>query len=93
MATTNVNVRIDSELKQSAEALFADLGLTMSAAITMFLKTAIRYDGIPFEVKRITPNAATKAALAEYEEMKNNPDSYKRFASFEELMDEVLKDA
>lgn len=30
MATTNINVRIDTELKQSAEALFADLGLNMS---------------------------------------------------------------
>ena len=29
MATTNINVRIDTELKQSAEALFADLGLNM----------------------------------------------------------------
>lgn len=38
MATTNINVRVDANLKQSAEALFADLGLNMSTAITMFLK-------------------------------------------------------
>ena len=56
MATTNINVRIDTELKQSAEALFADLGLNMSSAITMFLKSAVSHDGIPFEVKRITQN-------------------------------------
>ena len=68
MATTNINVRIDTELKQSAEALFADLGLNMSSAITMFLKSAVSHDGIPFEVKRITPNAETRAALAEYGE-------------------------
>jgi DNA-damage-inducible protein J len=93
MATTNINVRVDTELKKSAEALFADLGLNMTAAITMFLKSAISHDGIPFEVKRMTPNAETRAALEEYEEMKKHPDNYKRYSTFEELMDEVLEDA
>ena len=93
MSTTNINVRIDSELKKSAEELFNDLGLNMSAAITMFLKSAVSHDGIPFEVKRISPNAETKVALAEYDEMKKNPNKYKRYSSFNDLMDEVLADA
>lgn len=93
MATTNINVRVDAELKQSAEALFSDLGLNMSTAITIFLKSAVNHDGIPFEVKRMKPNAETRAALAEYDEMKRNPSSYKRYNSFDALMDEVLEDA
>lgn len=93
MATTNINVRVDAELKKSAEALFNDLGLNMSTAITMFLKSAVNHDGIPFEIKRRTPNAETKAALAEYSEMKKHPENYKRYSSFDELMDEVLTDA
>ena len=90
MAKTSITVRVDTELKQSAEALFEDLGLNMSAAITVFLKSAVSHDGIPFEVRRFTPNAETKAALAEYDEMKNNPDAYKRYDSFDDLMTEVL---
>lgn len=93
MTTANINVRTDIELKQAAEALFADLGLTMSAAINMFLKSAVSYEGIPFEIRRHTPNAETRAALAEYDEMKANPAKYKRYASFDDLMDEVLADA
>lgn len=93
MATTNINVRVDSALKQEAEALFNDLGLNMSSAITMFLRSAINHDGIPFEVKRPAPNAETKAALDEYKEMKKNPGNYKRYESFDELLDEVLTDA
>ena len=93
MATTNINVRTDIELKQAAELLFADLGLNMSSAINMFLKVAVNYDGIPFSIRRAAPNAETRAALAEYEEMKNNPQKYKRYNSFESLMDEVLTDA
>lgn len=65
----------------------------MSTAITMFLKTAVSHDGIPFEVKRMVPNAETRAALAEYDEMKKNPSSYKRYNSFNALMDEVFEDA
>lgn len=93
MPTTNINVRVDSELKQSAESLFTDLGLNMSTAIIMFLKTAVSHDGIPFEVKRMVSNAETRAALAEYDEMKKNPSSYKRYNSFNTLMDEVFEDA
>jgi DNA-damage-inducible protein J len=92
MATTNINVRVDSDLKQAAESLFADLGLNMSVAITMFLKSAVNHDGIPFEVKRIAPNAETRAALAEYDEMKKHPEHYKRYSSFDDLMDEVFTD-
>lgn len=93
MATTNINVRVDSTLKQEAEALFNDLGLNMSSAINMFLRSAIMHNGIPFEIKRQIPNEETKAALSEYEEMKKNPDKYKRYESFDEALDEVLADA
>ena len=53
MATTNINVRVDSDLKSQAEDLFSDLGLNMSTAINIFLKSAVSHDGIPFEVKKI----------------------------------------
>lgn len=93
MATTNINVRVDTDLKQSAESLFNDLGLTMSAAINMFLKSAVSYDGIPFELKRQVPNETTMAALAEYDAMKSDPAAYKRYRSFDELLAEVNADA
>ena len=66
IATTNINIRVDAELKQLAEELFNDLGLNMSSAITMFLKSAVSYDGIPFELKRNAPNTKTKIDLSEY---------------------------
>ena len=66
MATTNINISVDSELKQSAEELFNDLGLNMSSAITIFLKSVVSYDGIPFELKRNALNTKTKIELSEY---------------------------
>ena len=93
MATTNINVRVDTDLKRKAEVLFSDLGLNLSSAINIFLKSAVSHDGIPFEVKRYYPNSETQSALSEYEEMKKNPSKYKRYESFDSLMDEVMTDA
>ena len=92
-ATTNINVRVETSVKEKAEQLFSDLGMNMSTAINIFLKTAIRCDGIPFEVRRSEPNEETRAALAEYEEMKRNPAAYPRYESFDSLMNEALGDA
>ena len=92
MATSNINVRVDTELKAQAESLFSDLGLNMSTAIVMFLKSAVRYDGLPFEVSRLTPNAETRAALTGYPDMKRDPASYKRYDSFDDAINEVLSD-
>jgi DNA-damage-inducible protein J len=89
MSTTNINVRVDSSLKQEAEELFNDLGLNMSSAITMFLKSAVSHDGIPFEVKRLTQNVETMAALSEYKAMKESPDLYKCYNSFEDSVKNI----
>ena len=58
MATTNLNIRIDENLKKQAEVLFSDLGLNMSSAITVFLKSAVDYNGIPFEIKKTERSVA-----------------------------------
>ncbi len=39
-----------------------------------------------------TPNAETLAAFAESEEMLKHPEKYKRYSSFSEALDNVLKD-
>ena len=93
MTTANINIRVDATLKQDAETLFSDLGLNMSTALTMILKSAVRHDGIPFEIRRTRPNAEMRAALVEYEEMRAHPERYKRYQSVDEMMREVLSDA
>lgn len=47
----NLNIRVDDTLKQQAELIFSDLGITISAATTMFLKQVVRHNGIPFELR------------------------------------------
>ena len=47
----NINMRIDDNLKHEAEALFDELGLSMTAATTIFYKQCLYHHGLPFEVK------------------------------------------
>lgn len=50
-------VRIDPEVKREAGAILDQLGLSMSAALNLFLKAVIREGGIPFEMKVDTGRA------------------------------------
>ena len=61
----NLNIRTDAEIKAAAEQLFEALGLSMSTAVNIFLRQAIRQGGLPFEVKLDIPNETTAAAIAE----------------------------
>ena len=65
MATTNLNIRTDKDIKDQAEAIFIELGLNMTTAINMFLRTAIREHGIPFDLKLDVPNETTAAESEE----------------------------
>ena len=47
---TRVTVRVDKDLKESADSLFERLGLNMSVAFNMFLRKAVNEDAIPFPV-------------------------------------------
>ena len=87
--TTNLNIRTDKEIKEKSDKIFSELGLTMTAAVNMFLRATIRENGIPFNLKLDIPNNETKDALSEFNEMKNNKDKYKRYESFKEILEEV----
>lgn len=48
--TTMVNFRMDADLKKSMESVCKEMGLTMSAAFTMFATKVSRERRIPFEI-------------------------------------------
>lgn len=65
MSTVNLNIRTDKEIKEKAENIFQELGLNMTTAINMFLRTSIRENGIPFDLKIDSVNDETKLAIEE----------------------------
>jgi len=49
-----VTIRVNRELKESAEELFEYLGLNMSNAVNIFLRKAVDQRGIPFPVNTVS---------------------------------------
>lgn len=48
--TVNVNFKLDEEVKKSMEQACSELGLSMSAAFTVFARKVGREKRIPFEI-------------------------------------------
>lgn len=71
--TTNLNIRTDKDVKEKAEAIFSELGLNMTSAVNMFLRTTIRENGIPFSLKLDVPNETTAAAIEEGRRIAGDP--------------------
>ena len=84
MATTNLNIRTEKAIKDQAESIFNELGINMTTAVNMFLRTAIREHGIPFELKLDVPNDSTVAAIEEGRKLTADPTA-PRYSSMEEL--------
>lgn len=93
MAKVSTNINLDADLKKSAQELFSDLGMDLTTAVTIFLKQAVRIQGLPFKVTRNKSAAETMSALNEFDEMIKHPEKYKRYASFKEAMEDVLDNA
>ena len=49
--TANVFTRVESEVKEQAEAILNQLGIPMSSAVGMFLRQVVIQRGIPFDVR------------------------------------------
>lgn len=59
----NVNIRLDEDLKKQAEQLFAEFGMNMTTACTVFLKAVIREQKIPFEISATPQSNASNTAI------------------------------
>ena len=86
--TTNLNIRTEKEIKEKSDRIFAELGLTMTSAINMFLRATIRENGIPFSLKLDVPNETTKEAIEEGRKMAYDKNE-KSFSSIEDLRKEL----
>ena len=80
----NTTLRIEPDLKRQAAALFKALGMDLSTATGIFYRQALRYQGLPFEVRLDEPNDVTYAAM---EAAEKEEDMYGPFDSVADLME------
>lgn len=78
--TTDLHIRIDSDLKSEAEAVFEELGVSPSNAVSIFYKQVVMQGGIPFQVVkhyRNAPDLDTMTTAQLDAELKKGMDDYK----------------
>lgn len=81
MAT--INIRIDDDLKKDSEKVLNEIGLGMTAALTIFLKAVVRNNGIPFILE--VPNKKTQKAFKEIDDISSGKKKAKKYSNSTEL--------
>ena len=85
MPKTSMSIRLDSEVKEQAQQVFNHLGMDMTTAINIFLRQAIQYQGLPFDV-RLDENRKLLQVLTDLDQNRNISQS---FESVSDLMEDL----
>ncbi len=89
-STTNISIRMDSDLKAQADEIFAEFGMNLSTAFNIFVRQTLREGRIPFEIGFNHPNKETIAAMLEAERIAKDP-NVKGYTDLDELFAELKK--
>ena len=60
---TNLNIKIDRELKTQADRLFNDMGMNLTTAVNVFVRQAVLERAIPFRISRGINNAGARVSV------------------------------
>ena len=82
--TTNISIRMDSDLKAQADALFNELGMNITTAFNIFVRQSLREGKIPFDISLNQPNHETLAALMEADRIARDA-TVKGYSDLDEL--------
>lgn len=88
--TTNISIRMDSDLKAQADELFNELGMNISTAFNIFVRQSLREGRIPFEISLNQPNKETITAMLEAEKIAKDS-SVKGYNDLDALFLELKK--
>ena len=87
--TTMLHVRVDEPTKAKATEALEAMGLSVSEAVRLFLRRVANDQAFPFELK--VPNAKTRAAMAEADEIAHTHCA--RFATADALFADLEKNS
>ncbi|SND90445.1 addiction module antitoxin, RelB/DinJ family [Streptococcus pneumoniae] len=83
MSKMSISIRLDSEVKEQAQQVFSNLGMDMTTAINIFLRQAIQYQGLPFDV-RLDENRKLLQALTDLDQNRNMSQSFESVSDLTE---------
>ena len=70
MAQTTMTFRVDDKLKKDFDKLCDEFGLSNTATLTVFMKTMVREQRIPFEIKTETEALVRAKGLLAFERLR-----------------------
>ena len=63
--TASLNIRLNPDVKKTAETVYAQYGLSLAEAVTVFIHQSCNIGGLPFDLRPSRPNAESLLAIAE----------------------------
>lgn len=89
MATVNMSIRMDTELKKQADIMLNDMGINMTTAVNIFLRQVVRQGKIPFEIATDIPNSETLSAMKEADDIVKGRVTAKKYKDTKELFKDL----
>lgn len=74
--TVQLNIRIDKELKEKAEYILTEFGITPSSAISMLYSQIVMRNEFPLELKRKTSMSESSTSTKEHTDEKKSVKKY-----------------
>ncbi len=88
MATIDIRLRVPEEMKSDAEAIFQQMGMTMSEAMRIFLSQCVNSGGLPFKPHSKIPN---KETLQSFRQIETGEYETCAINEFERVIDKLTK--
>ncbi len=89
--TASLNIRLDADIKKTAESVYSRYGLSLAEAVTVFIHQSCNVGGLPFDLRPTRPNAETLEALAEARRISRDP-AVKGYRNMDELFKDLDSD-
>lgn len=92
--TSAINIQINSEDKEQATNILADLGMNMNTFVNLAIKQLIKHEKIPFEISNPKPKKNLMEALIESEKIEDEVSKNEKngFKSVNSMLESIVND-
>ncbi len=92
--TSAINIQINSEDKEQATNILADLGMNMNTFVNLAIKQLIKHEKIPFEISNPKPKKNLMEALIESEKIEDEVSKNEKngFKSVNSMLESIIND-
>ena len=89
--TASLNIRLNPEIRKTAETVYAQYGLSLTEAVTVFIHQSCNIGGLPFDLRPSRPNMESLLAIAEANRISRDP-SVKGYRDINTLFEDLDSD-